>query len=153
MLINLDLGSIRASGSRLWASGWPVFGSDLRDGQALRLKPESLKPEAYSVSARFLSSTAAAARVGIKRATLYAYVSRGLLSAHTLAGQRGSWFDPVELDRLARRARGPAERPPDLRITSAITLIERGRYWYRGVDPEALASNHSFEAVAELLWT
>jgi len=105
------------------------------------------------MSARFLSSTAAAARVGIKRATLYAYVSRGLLSAHTLAGQRGSWFDPVELDRLARRARGPAERPPDLRITSAITLIERGRYWYRGVDPEALASNHSFEAVAELLWT
>jgi citrate synthase len=105
------------------------------------------------MSDRFLPSAAAAARIGVKRATLYAYVSRGLLRAQTLAGHRGSWFDPVELDRLARRARGPAERPPDLRITSAITLIERGRYWYRGIAPEALAARHSFEGVAELLWT
>jgi hypothetical protein len=51
----------------------------------------------------------------IKRATLYAYVSRGLLTAHTRRGHRGSWFDPLELDALVRRARGPAERLPDVR--------------------------------------
>lgn len=95
----------------------------------------------------------AATRAGIKRATLYAYVSRGFLTAHTRSGQRGSWFDPVELDALVRRARGPAERAPDLRVTSAITLIERGQYWYRGHSPAALAATRPFEGVAEWLWT
>lgn len=53
---------------------------------------------------------------------------------------------------MVRRARDPAERRPDLRIASAITLIERGRYWYRGQAPEALAATHTYEQVAELLW-
>ena len=99
-----------------------------------------------------VSASAAATRIGIKRNTLYAYVSRGFLTAHTLPGRRGSWFDPVELDSLVRRARGPAERQPDLRIKSAITLIERGRYFYRGRAPEALVETQSFEEVAEWLW-
>lgn len=100
-----------------------------------------------------LSADAAATRVGIKRATLYAYVSRGLLTAHRRTGHRGSWFNPVELDGLVRRARGPVERRPDVRVQSAVTLIESGRYWYRGESPDALASTRSFESVAELLWT
>ncbi|MEZ5417191.1 MAG: citrate/2-methylcitrate synthase [Vicinamibacterales bacterium] len=95
----------------------------------------------------------AAARLGVKRATLYAYVSRGLLTRHVLPGRRGSWFDPVQLDRLSTRAREPQERRPDLRITSAVTLIERGRYWYRGQSPDTLAAARSYEAVAEFLWT
>jgi citrate synthase len=102
---------------------------------------------------RLVAAAEAAGRLGIKRATLYAYVSRGLLTAHTRAGRRGSWFDPVQLDALMRRARGPAERRPDLRITSAITLIEHGRYWYRGRAPAELAATRSYEAVAEWLWT
>ena len=102
---------------------------------------------------RLVPASDAAARAGIKRATLYAYVSRGLLTAHTRHGHRGSWFDPVELDALVRRARGPAERLPDVRARSAVTLIERGRYWYRGRAPETLAATRPFEAVAEWLWT
>ena len=102
---------------------------------------------------RLVPAADAAARAGIKRATLYAYVSRGLLTAHTRHGHRGSWFDPVELDALVRRARGPAERLPDVRARSAVTLIEHGRYWYRGRAPEALAATRPFEAVAEWLWT
>ncbi|MEZ5291639.1 MAG: citrate/2-methylcitrate synthase [Vicinamibacterales bacterium] len=98
-------------------------------------------------------ASAAAARLGVKRATLYAYVSRGLLTPRALPGRRGSWFDPVELDRLSSRAREPQERRPDLRITSSVTLIERGRYWYRGQAPEALAGSRSYEAVAEFLWS
>ena len=100
-----------------------------------------------------LSAQEAATRLGVKRETLYAYVSRGLLTTHRMPRTRGSWFDPVELDALVRKARGPAERRPEVRITSSITLIERGSYWYRGRDPEQLAKTHSYEAVAELLWT
>ncbi|MGE3189650.1 MAG: citrate/2-methylcitrate synthase, partial [Vicinamibacterales bacterium] len=100
-----------------------------------------------------LPARAAAARLGVKPATLYAYVSRGRLEARTRPGHRGSWFDPVELDAVAGRSRAPAERRPDLRVTSAITRIDGGRYWYRGVSPDALAASRSFEAVVEWLWT
>jgi len=100
-----------------------------------------------------LSAAAAATRLGVKRATLYAYVSRGLLHVHTRAGHRGSWFDPVEVDALVRRARGPADRRPELSISSAVTLIEAGSYWYRGLEPAHLARECSYESVAELLWT
>jgi len=100
----------------------------------------------------FVPTAAAAARLGVKPATLYAYVSRGRLQAFTLPGRRGSWFDPVQLDGLAGRARQPRERRPDLRVTSGLTLIDRGRYWYRGHDPIALAASATFEQVAEFLW-
>ena len=100
-----------------------------------------------------LSVSAAATRMGVKRETLYAYVSRGLLTAHKRGNLRGSWFDPVELDARVRRARGPVDRRPEVRITSAITLIEAGQYWYRGRAPAQLAATRSYEAVAELLWT
>ena len=68
------------------------------------------------MSERFLSTTAAAARLGVARDTLYAYVSRGRLQAHRRTGHRGSWFDPVEIDALVRKARAPSERQPDLRM-------------------------------------
>ena len=54
-------------------------------------------------TARLLDATAAAARLGVKPATLYAYVSRGLLTRRRRG--RGSWFDPLEVDRLAARGR------------------------------------------------
>lgn len=105
------------------------------------------------MTTRFLPAARAAARLGIQRASLYAYVSRGRLHVHHVPGRRGSWFDPMELDALARRARGPEERIPELRIASAITLIERGHYWYRGRDVATLVRTGTFESVAEWLWT
>ncbi|MGE3509347.1 MAG: citrate/2-methylcitrate synthase [Vicinamibacterales bacterium] len=105
------------------------------------------------MTTRLLSAADAATRLGIKRATLYAYVSRGFLTAFTRPDRRGSWFDPLQLDAVVSRARVPAERRPDVRIKSAVTLIERGRYWYRGVDPAALVERATFEQVAEWLWT
>jgi citrate synthase len=102
---------------------------------------------------RFLSTSAAATRLGVTRNTLYAYVSRGRLRAHRRPKQRGSWFDPVDVDALVRRARAPAEHRPDVSVRSAITLIQEGRYWYRGQDPAALARSRRFESVAELLWS
>ncbi|MFN0026818.1 MAG: citrate synthase [Acidimicrobiales bacterium] len=99
-----------------------------------------------------ISAAEAATRLGVKRDTLYAYVSRGQIVAHQLPGRRGSFFEPEAIDRLVSRSRLPQTRRPDARITSAITLIEHGSYWYRGHDPAALARSSTFEQVAELLW-
>lgn len=96
----------------------------------------------------------AAALLGVKPETVYAYVSRGLLTSHRRVGERGSWFDPAELDDLARRGRGRGTgRRPDVVVESAVTLVADGAYWYRGHDPVALCASASFEQVAELLWT
>lgn len=116
-------------------------------------RPRARSKRHDTTATRLLSAAAAATRLGIKPATLYAYVSRGRLTAFTRPDRRGSWFDPEQLEALARRARDPAERRPDVRIASAITLIERGGYWYRGLDPAALGNRLSFEQVAECLWT
>jgi citrate synthase len=102
----------------------------------------------------FLTAAEAARRLGVKPATLYAYVSRGALSRGKAADGRGSLFDPGEIERLARRGR--PRRPPgaaDITIESAITEITADRLWYRGMDALRLAVSHTFEDVAELLWT
>lgn len=63
-----------------------------------------------------LTAAQAAARLGIKQATLYAYVSRGLLGRERTTA--GSSFDPLEVEGFARarrrdQAAGPtAPRPP-----------------------------------------
>jgi citrate synthase len=52
---------------------------------------------------RRLTTAEAAARLGVKPATLYSYVSRGVLARLRTAA--GSTFDPQEVARLARSAR------------------------------------------------
>jgi citrate synthase len=102
----------------------------------------------------FLTAAEAAQRLGVKPATLYAYVSRGVLSRGKAADGRGSRFDPGEIERLARRGR--PRRPPgaaDITIESAITEITADRLRYRGLDALRLAVSRTFEDVAELLWT
>jgi citrate synthase len=102
-----------------------------------------------------LSTAEAAARLGVKPATLYAYVSRGLLGRERSSDGRTSTFDPAEIDRLAgpgraRRGRRPAT---DLVVASAVTTIAQGLPWYRGLAATDLAATHTFEEVAEWLWT
>jgi citrate synthase len=102
-----------------------------------------------------LSTAEAAARLGVKPATLYAYVSRGLLGRERAPDGRTSTFDPAEVDRLAgpgraRRGRRPAT---DLVVPSALTAIDQGLPWYRGLAATDLAGTRRFEEVAEWLWT
>jgi citrate synthase len=102
----------------------------------------------------FLTAEQAARRLGVKPATLYAYVSRGVLSRDKSADGRASRFDPEEIERLARRGR--PRRPAgtaDITVESAITEISGDRLRYRGHDVTLLAVSRSFEDVAELLWT
>jgi citrate synthase len=102
-----------------------------------------------------LTTAEAAVRLGVKPATLYAYVSRGLLGRERSADGRTSTFDPAELDRLARPGRSRRGRRPstELVVPSALTAIAHGRPWYRGLAVPELAGARRFEEVAEWLWT
>ena len=104
--------------------------------------------------ADFLTAAEAARRLGVKPATLYAYVSRGVLSRGKAADGRASLFHADEVERLARRGR--PRRPPgvaDITVESAITEITGDRLRFRGQDAGRLALSRTFEEVAELLWT
>lgn len=109
----------------------------------------------------YLSSADAAARLGVSRQTLYAYVSRGLLHAEAGDSHRESRYLADEVERLAgQRTRG--RKPKEVAratlswglpvLESAITLIEDGQMYYRGVNAVALAESASVEAVAAHLW-
>jgi citrate synthase len=100
--------------------------------------------------AGYLSAAETARRLGIKQATLYAYVSRGQLQAHRPSDARASLFHPDEVDRLQARPARAAR--PELSIPSAVTLIRPDGLYYRGVDAISLAATHTYEQVAELLW-
>lgn len=108
-----------------------------------------------------LSADEAARHLGVTRATLYAYVSRGLLSALPDPQRRRSLYRQSELELLMRqRARGRRPRQAAQAaldwgfpvMPSRLTLIEHGRLYYRGQDALALADTASLETVAALLW-
>ena len=102
----------------------------------------------------FLTAAQAAQRLGVKPATLYAYVSRGVLRRDRAADGRGSLFDAEEVERLARRGR--PRRPAgaaDITVESAITELTADSLRFRGHDATRLAVTRTFEEVAELLWT
>src|SRR5215468_11585887 len=104
--------------------------------------------------ADFLTAAEAARRLGVKPATLYAYVSRGVLSRVRAPGGRTSLFRAEEVERLARRGR--PRRPAgvaDITVESAITEITGDSLRFRGLDATRLAVSRTFEEVAELLWT
>ncbi|MFF5703924.1 citrate synthase [Streptomyces sp. NPDC012794] len=103
---------------------------------------------------RRLTTREAAQLLGVKPATVYAYVSRGQLGSRRDAVGRGSTFDAREVEALARRSRREAAVPAgELSVRTSLTLIEDDRYFFRGVDAVELASAYAFEEVAEWLWT
>ncbi|MDQ1035732.1 citrate synthase [Streptomyces sp. V3I8] len=106
---------------------------------------------------RRISTREAAELLGVKPETVYAYVSRGRLGSRSSPGGRGSTFDPGEVEALARRSRrepaGSAPAVGGLPVRTRITLIDEDRYYFRGVDATELAAHHSYEEVAEWLWT
>ncbi|TMR30492.1 helix-turn-helix domain-containing protein, partial [Nonomuraea zeae] len=100
----------------------------------------------------WIDAATAAERLGVKPATLYAYVSRGVLQRRHGDDGRRSLFSAEEIERLARRGR-PRSQPPELVIESGITALGVDRPYYRGLDVLGLARVAGFETVAEWLWT
>jgi len=106
---------------------------------------------------RRLSTKETAELLGVKPETVYAYVSRGQLSSLREPGGRGSTFDAKEVEALARRNRretgGSSSTSGELSVRTRITLIDKDRYYFRGVDATELAARYSYEEIAEWLWT
>jgi citrate synthase len=102
-----------------------------------------------------LTARQTAERLGVKLETVYAYVSRGVLSS-TRDKQRGSLFDVTEVEALARRGRPRrASRPSiyEVEISTHLASTDGHVLRYRGRDATQLAVTATFEQVADLLWT
>ncbi len=104
---------------------------------------------------QWLTTSQAAHRLGVKPATIYAYVSRGVIESHR-DEDRTSRFRAIDVEALAVRGR-PREASRhhslDIEISTRITEIGDHTIRYRGHDALTLARTCSFERVAELLWT
>jgi citrate synthase len=111
---------------------------------------------------QYLTARQAAQSLGVTRATLYAYTSRGQLRSEAVAGNsRERRYHREDVERL--KDRKAARRDPSkaaaqgLRwgepvLESGITLIHDGSFYYRGQDAVRLAGAASVEDVAALLW-
>lgn len=110
----------------------------------------------------YLEAEAAAAALGVSRATLYAYVSRGLVHATGAPDDpRRRLYSAQDIAKLQKRK--TVGRQPraiaaatldwgDPVLPSAITLIDEGRFFYRGRDAVAWAERATLEDTARLLW-
>lgn len=109
----------------------------------------------------WMTADEAAAHLGVSRPTLYAYVSRGRLRAQVQPGQRARRYRRSEVERLAQRHAG-ARQPRQAAgqaldwglpvLNSSLTLIDGGRFSYRGHDVVTLARTATLEDTAALLW-
>lgn len=109
----------------------------------------------------YLTAKEAAEALGITRATLYAYTSRGQLRSEPVSDRRERRYYRDDVERL--KVRKEARRDPSkaaaqgLRwggpvLESGITLIHNGTFYYRGRDVTALAATWGVERVAALVW-
>jgi len=109
--------------------------------------------------ALYLSAREAAAELAISPATLYAYVSRGLIRSEPSPDSRSHRYRAEDIRGLKER-RAPAVEPrgfrsfdPDLPVMdSAIATITEAGAIYRGVNCVDLAEKDTLEHAATLLW-
>src|SRR5215213_5949079 len=112
---------------------------------------------------RYLSARRAAEELGVSLATLYAYVSRGMVRSEAVEGKgRNRRYRAEDVRRLKERKE--RRRDPDGVVEGAlhwgtpvmesgITLIDDGSLYYMGRDVVALTEEKSIEEVAALIWT
>src|ERR671921_1889772 len=112
---------------------------------------------------RYLSARRAAEELGVSLATLYAYVSRGMVRSEAVEGKgRNRRYRAEDVRRLKERRE--RRRDPEGVVEGAlhwgtpvlesgITLVDEGRLYYRGRNVVDLAGTKSIEEVAALIWT
>ncbi|WP_417687231.1 citrate/2-methylcitrate synthase [Roseibium sp.] len=104
----------------------------------------------------YLSAREAAAELGVQAATLYAYVSRGLIRSVPGPGKQRR-YDAADVRRLMDRKSpgdevGTSPSANDPILETRLTLITDEGHFYRGIPALELAATSSLEAVATLLW-
>jgi citrate synthase len=110
-------------------------------------------------SGLYLSAREAAAELAISPATLYAYVSRGLIRSEPSVDSRSRRYRAEDVRALKER-RAPAPEPKGFRsfdaelpvMDSTIATITEAGPIYRGVSCVELAEKDTLEHTATLLW-
>jgi citrate synthase len=111
------------------------------------------------VAALYLSALEASAELAISPATLYAYVSRGLIRSEPSSDTRSRRYRAEDVRRLKER-RAPSPEPRGMRsfdadlpvMDSAIATITEDGPIYRGVNCVDLAEKDTLEHAATVLW-
>ncbi len=109
-----------------------------------------------------LTAADAARFLGVKTATIYAYVSRGLIRSERIGPGRERRYRRDDVLRLKRRAEVRVDPSSAARhafehsaapiLDSSLTLITEQELYYRGLPVSVLARAHTFEQVVALLW-
>lgn len=111
----------------------------------------------------WIPAAEAATALGVSRATLYAYVSRGYIRSQATSGStRERRYARDDVERLRRRTE--ERRNPDKAaahvlqwgmpiLESSIALIDGPQLYYRGHDAVRLSRDRSIEEVAALVWS
>jgi citrate synthase len=110
-------------------------------------------------AALYLSAREASAELSISPATLYAYVSRGLIRSEPSSDSRSHRYRAEDVRSLKER-RAPSPEPRGMRsfdadlpvMDSAIATITEDGPIYRGVNCVDLAEKDTLEHTATLLW-
>ncbi|MBN9559482.1 MAG: citrate synthase [Alphaproteobacteria bacterium] len=113
-------------------------------------------------TASVLDAAAAARSLRVTRATLYAYVSRGMIATEPdPANPRRRLYRAADVARLLK-AKERGRKPQAIAaaaldwgvgaLASRITLVEGGRLFYRGQDAAVVAEHATLEDVTGLLW-
>lgn len=123
---------------------------------------DSVNLDQHNQHMNWLEREAALHKLGVKAQTLYAYVSRGQVTAQTHPlDPRASLYSEADIDRLVKRRRRGRSRSDiasaaiawgDPVMETRITTVRAGRLIYRGVDAVNFAEQASLEDTAALLW-
>ncbi|MEM9179887.1 MAG: citrate synthase [Pseudomonadota bacterium] len=123
---------------------------------------DSVNLDQHNQHMTWLEREAALHKLGVKAQTLYAYVSRGQISAQTHPDDpRASLYSEADIDALVKRRRRGRSRSDiasaaiawgDPVMETRITTVRNGRLIYRGTDAVKLANHAVMEDIAALLW-
>jgi citrate synthase len=105
---------------------------------------------------RFVGAGEAARLLGIQKATLYAYVSRGLIQRRVAVDGRTSLYAVDDVEALVGRGRRREVEPRpslDVQIVTGVTTLDESGVRFLGHDVAELSRTATYEQVAELLWT
>ncbi len=121
------------------------------DRRNLRVDTVQMSALEQPQSPELLTAAEAAARLGVKRQTLYAYVSRGVLSRRLSLDGRTSLYAAADIDALRTARRRPTSGEVTTVIASSISRVLDSGHEYRGVAATSLI-DQPFEQVANHLW-